>query len=86
MARPLIATDVPGNRRIVRHGVNGLLCEVRDHESLAQAMEAVGQMDDRKRVAMGMAGREMVERSFDERLVIEAYLQAIRQLEAEGRG
>ena len=42
MARPLIATDVPGNRRIVQHGVNGLLCEVRDHESLAQAMEAVG--------------------------------------------
>lgn len=35
MARPLIATDVPGCRDVVVHGKNGYLCKVMDAESLA---------------------------------------------------
>ena len=38
MARPLIATDVPGNRTLVEDGYNGLLCDVRSAPSLADAM------------------------------------------------
>lgn len=85
MGRPLIATDVPGNRRIVEHGVNGLLCAARDHGALAEAMQTVGLMDPAKREAMGRAGREMVERSFGEGRVIDAYLEAIAQLHPGGR-
>lgn len=85
MARPLIATDVPGNRRIVDHGINGLLCDARDHNSLAGAMLAVGQMDTEKRQAMGRAGRDIVERGFSEQRVIQAYLDAIAQLHDAGR-
>lgn len=84
MARPLIATDVPGNRRIVKHGTNGLLCAVRDPASLAEAMRTMGLMDAGKRVTMGKAGRAMVERDFDERLVIRAYLDAIGQRSGSG--
>ena len=39
MARPLLASDVPGCREIVRHGDNGLLFEVRSEEKLAEAIE-----------------------------------------------
>lgn len=85
MARPLIATDVPGNRRIVDHGVNGLLCDARDHNSLAEAMLAVGQMDSEKRLAMGRASRDIVERGYSERRVVQAYLDAITQLHDTGR-
>ena len=85
MARPVVATDVPGNRRIVEHGVNGLICEARDHNSLAQAMLEVGSMDVEKREAMGRAGRGIVERSFGEQQVIRAYLDAIAQLQDCGR-
>lgn len=85
MARPLIATDVPGNRRIVEHGVNGLLCEARNPGSLAQSMLAVGLMEAGKREAMGRAGREIVERSFGEQQVIRAYLDALAQLQDGGR-
>jgi glycosyltransferase involved in cell wall biosynthesis len=85
MSRPLIATDVPGNRGIVEHGVNGLLCAARDPRSLAQAMLVVGLMDRVKRDAMGRAGRDIVERSFGEQRVIEAYLDAIAQLQDRGR-
>ena len=85
MSRPLIATDVPGNRRIVEHGVNGVTCEPRNPESLAEAMLAVGLMDGGKRESMGRAGRDMVERGFGEQQVIEAYLAAIAQLQDDGR-
>jgi glycosyltransferase involved in cell wall biosynthesis len=85
MARPLIATDVPGNRRIVEHGANGLLCQSRDPASLADAMRRLGVMDAGQREAMGKAGRDMVERSFGEQQVIAAYLAAIAQLQDGGR-
>ena len=80
MARPLIATDVPGNRQLVRDGVNGLLCEARDPHALAEAMRKIGKMSASQRLAMGRAAREMVERDYDERNVIGAYLEALEQL------
>lgn len=87
MARPLIATDVPGCRQLVRNGVNGLLCTVRDPRSLADSMRKMGEMSADQREAIGRAGRELVEREYDERLVICAYLDALEQLvPAEGVG
>lgn len=80
MARPLIATDVPGNRHLVRDKSNGLLCAVRDPEDLASAMERLGAMTVDDRNSMGLAGRALVEREFSEARVIEAYLEAIAQL------
>jgi glycosyltransferase involved in cell wall biosynthesis len=77
MARPLIATDVPGCRHITVHGVNGYLCAVRDPTSLAGAMSDMLALPERERRAMGSAARARVEAEFDERKVVELYLQAI---------
>ena len=85
MARPLVASDVPGNRRIVDHGVNGLRCDARSHESLAGAMREIGLMDWDKREKMGASGRAIVEREFGEEQVIRAYLDALAQLHEAGR-
>jgi glycosyltransferase involved in cell wall biosynthesis len=85
MARPLIATDVPGNRQIVDHGVNGLLCEVRNPRSLAEAIRQFGTMGFVRRKQMGQAGRELVERDYGVDRVIRAYLDALAQLSAEAR-
>jgi glycosyltransferase involved in cell wall biosynthesis len=57
--KPLIATDVPGCRDIVTHGVNGLLVPVRNPAALAAAIDSLLR-DSSLRVAMGVAGREMV--------------------------
>ncbi len=80
MARPLIATDVPGNRQIVRDGSNGLLCAVRDPSDLASAIRTMGVMSSGDREAMGQAGRAIVEREFNETKVTSAYSEALAQL------
>jgi glycosyltransferase involved in cell wall biosynthesis len=85
MARPLIASDVPGNRQLVEHGVNGLLCGVRDPQSLADAMLQIGTMGGGKRAEMGRAGRALAERSYGVEKVITAYLEAMAQLAPAAR-
>lgn len=79
MAKPLIATDVPGCREVVGDNENGLLCRVRDAQDLAAKMIAMIDMAPEAREQMGRAGRAKMERQFDERLVIEAYLDALRE-------
>lgn len=85
MARPLIATDVPGNRQLVEHGVNGLLCKVRDAQSLAEAMRQLGSMAPDRRAHMGQAGRALVEREYGVERVVGAYLDALAQLAGGAR-
>ena len=77
MGRPIIATDAPGCRDVVDHEVNGYLCRTRDAKHLAEMMERMISLQQGHRVAMGRKGREKVERQFDERIVIERYLDLI---------
>jgi glycosyltransferase involved in cell wall biosynthesis len=80
MGRPLIGTDVPGCRQVVRDGVTGYLCKARSADSLAAAMERFAHAPYAQRVAMAANARAMVEDEFDERLVFDAYLRAISSL------
>jgi glycosyltransferase involved in cell wall biosynthesis len=77
MAKPLIATDVPGCRHVVEDGVNGYLCRVRDGRSLADAMLRLVRLSAAERTRLGLAGRARIEAEYDERLVISRYLTAI---------
>jgi glycosyltransferase involved in cell wall biosynthesis len=77
MARPLIAANVPGCRDVVIDGENGILCAPRSAEALAGAMLKVMKLEQAKFLAMGRAGRKIVEENFDDRLVSSAYLAAI---------
>ncbi|WP_108483560.1 glycosyltransferase family 4 protein [Oceaniglobus ichthyenteri] len=80
MARPLIATDVPGCRAVVDTGVSGFLCEVRNADSLAMAMGRFLALSPDARTAMGQAGRAKMEREFDQGLVVAAYREALLTL------
>lgn len=77
MGKPLIASDVPGCRHVVEHGVNGLLCAAADAASLAEAMLRMIRIGASERQAMGSEGRRRVRREFAQEVVVEAYLQAI---------
>ena len=59
MARPVVSTDVAGNRELVRHGQTGLLAPVRDPAALAEAISLL--LGDRDEAAkLGAAGRKLV--------------------------
>lgn len=78
MARPIVATDVPGVRDVVDDGVTGLLCEARSAESLAAAMLSMMELSREERSQMGRAGRHRVERDFDIKVVTRRYLEAVK--------
>ncbi len=79
MAKPLIATDVPGCRQLVKHDENGLLCRVRDDAHLSERMLALIAMSPERREAMGRAGRAKAEQEFDEAAVISRYLATVAE-------
>ncbi|HVE10934.1 MAG TPA: glycosyltransferase family 4 protein [Paraburkholderia sp.] len=80
MGRPCVATDVPGCREVVEHGVNGLLCEVRNVESLAAQLARMLDLSDAERQRMGQRGRQKVAAEFDERAVVERYKDLLNNL------
>lgn len=80
MARPLIATDVPGCRDLVEPGVNGYLCKARDPADLAAAMLRFIEHSPAERQAMGMHSRRLVEQRYDERIVVDRYLEVVSSI------
>jgi glycosyltransferase involved in cell wall biosynthesis len=62
-ARPIVATDVPGCREVVRDGWNGLLVPVRDAAALARAIRRL-LLSPEERVQMGARGRALAEAEF----------------------
>lgn len=77
MELPVIATDVPGCRNVVEHGITGFLVEVKDTLDLAKAMEKMIKMSQSQRQEMGKKGREKVIREYSEKAVIKEYCTQI---------
>jgi glycosyltransferase involved in cell wall biosynthesis len=77
MARPLIATDVPGCRAVVEDGVTGYLCKVRDGDDLAKSMNTFLALPHAEKAQMGLAGRAKMAAHFDQAIVVEAYRNAL---------
>jgi glycosyltransferase involved in cell wall biosynthesis len=80
---PIVTTDVPGCREVVRHGVNGLLVPARDAASLALAIRRL-YADPAERLRMGAAGREKVLEHFNQQRVLEETFAVYRQLLSAG--
>ena len=75
--RPVITTDVPGCQETVDDGVTGYLVKPRSAEDLIEKVERFIQLPHEEKRQMGLAARKKVEREFDRRLVVEAYLVGI---------
>ena len=82
--RPVITTDIPGCRDIVRDGVNGLLVPPRDGDALVAAMEALGTRAD-LRERMSRAARIRAS-AFAVEDVVEHTLRVYAALLQEQRG
>ena len=86
MARPVIATDVPGCRAVVDRDLSGFLCEVRSAKSLAATMNQFIAFSPESSAAMGQAGRAKMEREYDHAYIVQAYREAISSLLSSSRG
>lgn len=77
--RPIITTDMPGCREVVRDGVNGLLVPPKDPVALAGAIEALLK-NKTLRAAMSQSSRETAVREFGVEDVIEKTLDLYQKM------
>ena len=80
MGKALIASNVPGCRAIVREHYNGLLCQVKSGEALAQAFQTMRELSEVRRKRMGKNSRALVLKHFNQRIVFDAYVQKINEI------
>ncbi|HIP12820.1 MAG TPA: glycosyltransferase family 1 protein, partial [Arcobacter sp.] len=75
--KPIITTDSVGCRDVVDHGINGYICEPRSWEDLKLKIEMFLELDYEARLEMGKRSREKMTREFDEKIVINKYLDLL---------
>ena len=63
MGKKIIATDIGGNREVVKDGVTGFLVPVKNTGKLAHAMLAM--LEEHSAVVMAKNAREFYKRNFD---------------------
>ena len=80
MAKPLMASNIPGCREIVDNGVNGYLFEPKNEKNLIETIEKFLTLNEIEKKKMGLASRQKVERNFDRNIVIEANLEEIYKI------
>jgi glycosyltransferase involved in cell wall biosynthesis len=81
---PVVCSDVPGNREVVQHGVNGEIAGPSE-ESYADALARILHDDARAR-SMGEAGRRLALENFDKQVVVPRILALYADVVARVRG
>jgi glycosyltransferase involved in cell wall biosynthesis len=82
MARPAIASDVPGCRHVVVDGVTGFLCASRSSEAVAEAMIRMIRKSSTERESMGRRARAHAEEHFGVERVWTEYLSVLTRIGA----
>lgn len=83
--RPVIATDVPGCIETYDDGVTGIGFKAKSVKSLVNAIEHFLKLSKDERIAMGKAGRRKMECEFNRTIVVEKYMEEIKELEGDRR-
>lgn len=76
--RCIVTSNIPGCREAVDSGKSGLLCKVRDKESLYRAMKKVVELDRDKLRRVGYCGRDKMVREFAKEKVVQDTVTAMR--------
>ena len=79
-ARALITTNRSGCREVIDNGINGFVVEQKNAQDLINKIEVFLALPWEQKKAMGIAGRAKVEREFDRQIVVEKYLQEMKNL------
>jgi glycosyltransferase involved in cell wall biosynthesis len=79
IGRPIITTDSVGCRETVDDKISGYLCRPKDAVDLAEKMTLLLKLDHKQRVSMGKCGREKMKCEFDEKIVIQKYMNVVQE-------
>lgn len=78
--RPVITCNHPGCRETVDDGVTGYLIKSNDTQDLIAKLEKFLNLSNIERAKMGLAGRKKMESEFDRRIVVNAYMDLIKNV------
>lgn len=77
--RPVLTADVPGCREAFEDGISGIGFQPKSSEALVCAVEKFLNLPYEEKRQMGMNGRRKMEKEFDRRIVVRAYMQEIKE-------
>ena len=78
--RPCIGSNVPGVREGIENEKTGYIFEVKNSDSLIDAVRKFLSLPYDKKVAMGKAAREKMEKEFDRNIVTNIYIEEINRI------
>lgn len=78
--RPVITTNNPGCRETLKDHVTGYIYQGGNVEELVEKIEMFLKLDNESRKIMGEKGRKRAIRHFSRDIVVDAYLDAIREI------
>lgn len=78
--RPIIASDIPGCREVFDEGVSGFGFQPKNVGSMVIAIEKFLNLSNMQRAKMGLAGRAKVEKYFDRQIVVNKYIEEIKNI------
>ena len=79
-ARALITTNRSGCREVIDDGINGFVVEQKNAQDLIAKIEKFLALPWEQKKAMGIAGRAKVEKEFDRQIVVQKYLEEMKNL------
>ncbi len=79
IGRPVICTPRTGCKEIVKDGINGYYCKEKDVNNLSLVIKKFLSLAVKEREEMGRRGREIVENSFDRKIVVNSYLNLLEK-------
>lgn len=85
MGRPCIASNIAGCKEIVMEGKTGYLFEPKNIADLTEKVERFIKLSHQEKENMGKSAREKVEKEFDRRIIINAYMEEIEKILSQGK-
>lgn len=80
MEKPIIVSDTPGCRETIHNEENGFLVEVKDSNSLIDAISRFMQLSDIERLEMGQKGRQLVLKHFTSKKIADQIFEEIQSI------
>lgn len=78
--RPILASDIPGCKETFEEGITGLSFKPKSTDSLIKVINKFIKMTYEKKEEMGILGRKKVEKEFDRKDVVSAYVKELNNL------